>query len=173
MTFYKFTHMPLLKNDAQLKKENNQLGKKKKQSPKFIKKEKSCPERKNHIYLNSRKKKKKKSKRPYCTDQTKKKINERVQSYIMPRRKKNNKETIGTREGVVVLSFDYNYISTPHSPIFSPNWRDSILVGSRRKHPNSTNLPFSLLTNQTPTKSIFSLLFSLPFSIIFKISQTT
>ena len=30
MTFYKFTHMPLLKNDAQLKKENNQLGKKKK-----------------------------------------------------------------------------------------------------------------------------------------------
>ena len=98
---------------------------------------------------------------------------ERVQSYIMPKRKKNNKETIGTWEEAVILSFDYNYISPPHSPIFSPNWRDSILVGSRRKHPNSTNLPFSLLTNQTPTKAIFSLLFSLPFSIIFKISQTT
>ena len=37
--------MPLQKNDAQLKKANNQL-RKKKQSPKFIKKEKSCPGKK-------------------------------------------------------------------------------------------------------------------------------
>ena len=93
--------MSLLINDAQLKKANNKLGKKKKkQSPKFFKIQKSCPRKKNHIQLNLRKKKKKKSKMPYCIDQTKntkkEKKSERVRSYITPRRKKNNKETIGT-----------------------------------------------------------------------------
>ena len=51
MTLNKFTHMPSLKNDAQLKK-------------KKVKK-------KNDIQLNPRKKKKKKSKTPYSIDQTK------------------------------------------------------------------------------------------------------
>ena len=60
-----------------------------------------------------------------------------------------------------------------YSPIFSPNWEDSILVDPRRKHLDPTNLRFSLLTNQTPTKTILSPLFSLPFSIITKISPTT
>ena len=59
---------------------------------------------------------------PYCIDQTKntkkEKKSERVRSYITPRRKKNNKETIGTWEGAIVLSFDYNYISPP-TPLFS------------------------------------------------------
>ena len=36
LSFYKFTHISLLKNDAQLKQKSDQ--EKKKQSPKFIKK---------------------------------------------------------------------------------------------------------------------------------------
>ena len=41
MSLYKFTHIPLLKNDAQLKQKSDKQ--KKMQSPKFIKKNK------NHI----------------------------------------------------------------------------------------------------------------------------
>ena len=48
------------------------------------------------------------------------------------------------------------------SPVFSLIWGEHILVGLERKHPHSTNFPFSLLSNQTPTKIIFSPSFSIP-----------
>ena len=63
MSLYKFTHMSLLKN-AQLKKKSDKEPtkkmKRKRKSPKFIKKEKSCPgkkrkkvkKKKNHVQLN-------------------------------------------------------------------------------------------------------------------------
>ena len=38
VSLYKFTNIPLLKNDAQLKQKSGKQPKKKKQSPKFIKK---------------------------------------------------------------------------------------------------------------------------------------
>ena len=40
MSLNKFTHIPLLKNDAQLKQKKWQITTKKEQSPKFIKKKK-------------------------------------------------------------------------------------------------------------------------------------
>ena len=42
MSLYKFTHIPLLKNDVQLKQKSDKQAKKKNQSPKFIIK-------KNHV----------------------------------------------------------------------------------------------------------------------------
>ena len=48
MSLNKFTHIPLLKNDAQLKTKMWQITKnKKEQSPKFIKKK--CSQKKNHV----------------------------------------------------------------------------------------------------------------------------
>ena len=55
MSLYKFTHKLLLKVDVQLKQKIDKQPTKR-QSPKFIKKEKSCPEKrkkvkkKNHFY---------------------------------------------------------------------------------------------------------------------------
>ena len=56
MSLYKFTHKLLLKVDVQLKQKIDKQPTKR-QSPKFIKKEKSCPEKrkkvkkKNHFYV--------------------------------------------------------------------------------------------------------------------------
>ena len=46
--------------------------------------------------------------------------------------------------------------------VFSSIWRENILVGLERKHPHSTNFPSFLLSNQTPTKMIFSPSFFIP-----------
>ena len=48
MSLYKFTHRPLYKNDTKLKQKKWQTTnpKKKKAIPKFVKKDKSCPEKK-------------------------------------------------------------------------------------------------------------------------------
>ena len=48
MSLYKFTHVPLLKNDAQLKQKKVTNNHTKKKSPKFIKKIKIMS-KKNHI----------------------------------------------------------------------------------------------------------------------------
>ena len=53
MSLYKFTHILLFKNDAQLKQKSDKQTKKKNQSPKFIKKYKSC--KKKHVYLKKKK----------------------------------------------------------------------------------------------------------------------
>ena len=47
MNLYKFTHISLLKNDAQLKQKSDKQPKKKKQSPIFIKKK--FVKKKNHV----------------------------------------------------------------------------------------------------------------------------
>ena len=85
------------------------------------------------------------------------------------KQQRNNCHVRRSYSSVIWLQLHFSH----HSPIFSANWGDSILVSPMRKQSNLTNLPFSLLTNQTPTKTIFSPLFSLPFSIIPKISPTT
>ena len=49
--------------------------------------------------------------------------------------------------------------------IFSPNWRDTILVAQERKHLSPTNFPsypsLQLNTNKTVLSPLFSLLFSI------------
>ena len=49
VSLYKFTHVPLLKNDVQLKPKSDRQPKKKNQSPKFIKKKIMSKKKKNHI----------------------------------------------------------------------------------------------------------------------------
>ena len=46
--------------------------------------------------------------------------------------------------------------------VFSSIWRENILVDLKRKHPHSTNSLSFLLSNQTPTKMIFSPSFFIP-----------
>ena len=54
VSLYKFTHIPLLKNDSQLKQKSD----KKKQLPNLLKNKNQV--KKNHVQLNKEKKKKKK-----------------------------------------------------------------------------------------------------------------
>ena len=70
MSLYKFTHITLLKNNAQLKPK-----KWKKKSPKFIKKNISCPgKKKSHLNQKQKKKKKKRRRRGNVQEEGKKKV---------------------------------------------------------------------------------------------------
>ena len=57
VSLYKFTHIPLLKNNDRLKTKKCQTTKKKKQSPKFIKKNKKNKKTKTKTKESKRKKK--------------------------------------------------------------------------------------------------------------------
>ena len=74
MSLYKFTHIPLLKNDGQLKQKSDKQPKKEKQSPNLLKnknhvpKNKSClvKQKKKGQHLGKEKKKKKKKRGTNC-----------------------------------------------------------------------------------------------------------
>ena len=110
--------------------------------------------KKNHRRRNARKKKK--SKTPYSIDQTKN---------TREREKKQSTHEKGR--------WFYHLTTTtflPSLPYFLPRLGREHFGGLEDK---LLRFAFSLLTNQTPTKTIFSPLFSLSFSIISKISLTT
>ena len=77
---------------------------------------KKIVKKKSHL-VKLKKQRTRRAKCPTVLTKPKKKT-ERVQSYITPKIKKNNKEIIGTWEEAIFLSFDYNYIF-PTTPLFS------------------------------------------------------
>ena len=106
--------------------------------------------RKKKEFTTRNPRKKKKSKTPYNIDQTK---NTKKKEKEREKKKQTTNEKMRKRW--------FYHLTTTTFLLLHPYFiNDSILVGLRTKFSGSSNLPFSLLINQTPKKKI-SLLFSL------------
>ena len=139
VSLYKFTHIPLLKNDAQLKPKkgiNNHTHTHTKQSPKFIKKNKNHVQKKNshlkkkqnHIKKNHKRKQKKKEKKKRQCPRGKKKKKKMIKD------KKMNKSNVDKAMCNCTLAFLSKNDVQIFPSIFSPFWGENFLVGSERKY---------------------------------------
>ena len=124
MCLHKFIHILLLKSDAQLKQKKSD---KKSNHPNLLGK-------KNHVKRKNKNKKIKKERKR----EKKKKSNE-----ACLKKKKKKEQRNGQAHVQVHMSIFVIYLSNSSHSIFSPFWRENILVGSERKHLSPTNF-FSL-----------------------------
>ena len=141
MSLYKFTHIPLLKNDGQLKQKSDKQPKKEKQSPNLLKNKNHVPKNKSCLV------KQKKNKKKRATSRKGKEKKEKEKGNELPMCK---------------CTWAFSSIKQPiFSLQFSPHFREKTFWWARRE--NTLGPPFIFLslhpTKHTPKKFFF------PFSL--------
>ena len=189
VSLYKFTHILLLKNNAQLKQKNWQN---KSNHPNLLKKKKSClvkqkrkkkKEKQNNYHAhnlgNQKKKEKRKKKWQHPGKQKKKrrkkkkekeKEKEKKRQGAQESRHARHKKRVGWSLCASEHEHFYQSRDFESPPSFLPI--ENIFVGLGRKYPGPTNFFSSPPSNQIPTKNVFSPIFSYFLSILPKIHPT-
>ena len=174
MSFYKFTHIPLLKNDAQLKQKSDKQ--KKCNHPNLLKKIKiTSREKKSHLNKKTHKKKKKKEGEEEQRNgrslprKLKKKKRRRWRRRRSRKRQRPDQKLKRKKKRTKPMCTAFSSFTYQILPLSSVHFSENFLVGLERKH----MAPIIIFLSPSPNQTLFKKFYLLTFSHFFPILPKT